>query len=202
MFRWNAARMNRRVARPVEPQALRLGIGRAPGPAALADTVCSVAGRQNAGRGVDVDTKFKYVCDAYSIEYSGSEEFLESRLPAIVREFADLSDKMARVPRKELEEEANNALPGLAVFLNEQPDQSQVNKFLAAAAWLQLSQGKNELRTGDVTEAIREHHHIPPGNSSDCLSKNIKKGYCQKLAKNPIRFQVTSAGMARLGLSV
>ena len=150
-----------------------------------------------------MDTTFKYVCDAYSVEYSGSEEFLESRLPELVRDLTNLSNEAITAPHKDADTGRNNsALPGLSVFLTELKEKTQVNKFLATAAWLQLSRGLEDMRTGDVARAMREHRHTPPTNSSDCLGKNVRKGYCQTLGRNPIRFHVTSEGMAQLGLPV
>ncbi|MCB0045982.1 MAG: hypothetical protein KDD92_11160 [Caldilineaceae bacterium] len=68
----------------------------------------------------------------------------------------------------------------LATFLKEKNASSpQVNKFLATAIWLH-ARGKRYLSTKDVTEALRNAQQSRLSNASDCLNKNVGKGFCEK----------------------
>ena len=55
----------------------------------------------------------------------------------------------------------------------------QLKKFLATAVWLS-AKSDGLLTTSDVTQALRESHQKRLSNASDCLSKNVAKGFCQK----------------------
>ena len=148
-----------------------------------------------------MDTTLKFECDAFSIEFSGSEEFLESRLPEIVRELTSLSQVTASGESTGADtEQQSSDVPGLPAVLNGLSQKTQVNRFLAAAAWLQASKGIEKMRTGDVFRVMREHRQSPPKNCSDCLTKNVRKGYCEILSQKPIRFQVTADGMEKAKL--
>ncbi len=148
-----------------------------------------------------MDTTLKFECDSFSIEFSGSEEFLESRLPAIVHELTSLSQPSgAAGPLEGNDEQPSANVPGLSAVLNGLSEGTQVNKFLAAAAWLQASRQTEQMRTGDVSRAMRKQRQIPPKNCSDCLNKNVQKGFCEILSRKPIRFQVTAEGMEKVRL--
>jgi hypothetical protein len=56
---------------------------------------------------------------------------------------------------------------------------NQVNRFLATAIWL-YARGNKMLTTRDVTKALRDNQQPRLTNSSDCLNKNVSKGFCEK----------------------
>lgn len=85
-------------------------------------------------------------------------------------------------------------LAGFLAAKNAKSDKTR--KFLAAALWLQDSQGKDRLTTGDVTKAVNDNMQGPLGNASQSLTNNTKKGLCAKEGKS---FYVTEEGRAEIG---
>lgn len=83
----------------------------------------------------------------------------------------------------------------LPAFLSEkQATKTQVKKFLATAIWLD-AKGQKRLQTGDVRKALKESSQTPLSNPSQCLNKNLSKGYCAKDGK---QFFVTDDGRNNL----
>lgn len=84
----------------------------------------------------------------------------------------------------------------LSTFLREKDATTNQNKkFLATAVWLE-AKGKNRLTTSDVNGAIKDNSQKRLGNASDCLNRNVNKGYCEKDGKE---FFVTQEGKDSLG---
>jgi hypothetical protein len=73
---------------------------------------------------------------------------------------------------------------------------NQVRKFLATAAWLHDTEGKNRLATKDVPVALNSHNQGKLTNPAECLNQNVGKGHCVKDGKT---FYVTPDGRASLG---
>lgn len=85
----------------------------------------------------------------------------------------------------------------LATFLKEKNAQkNQPDKFLAAAIWLE-SKGQTRLKTADVSSALKSANQTKLANPSDCLNKNVSKGYCEKDGKE---FFVTQQGKDAMGI--
>ncbi|ARB44675.1 hypothetical protein [Alloalcanivorax xenomutans] len=81
---------------------------------------------------------------------------------------------------KPMGEDSNIASKSLAIFLKEKNATSdQTKKFLATAVWLE-SKGNNRMKTGDVTKALKDSNQTRLGNASQCLSNNLKHGYCER----------------------
>lgn len=79
----------------------------------------------------------------------------------------------------------------LPTFLNEKgAAKSQVKKFLATAVWLE-SKGRSRISPKEVTQALKDANQSRLGNPSDCLAKNIAKGYCERDGRE---FFVTQEG--------
>lgn len=79
----------------------------------------------------------------------------------------------------------------LATFLKENKATSnQMRKFIATAVWLE-AKGKNRLTTGDISKALTDSKQTRLGNPTDCLNKNVTKGFCEKVGKE---FFVTEDG--------
>lgn len=87
------------------------------------------------------------------------------------------------------------AQKALAAFLKEKnATRNQLKKFLATAVWLE-AKGHPKMTTGDVTKALKDSSQSRLGNPSDCLSKNVQKGYCEKDGR---QFFVTEEGKTSL----
>ncbi len=77
---------------------------------------------------------------------------------------------------------------------------NQIRKFLATAVWLQDRNNGLDVKTADVTKALRDSRQNSLTNAAECLNKNVGKGFCEKTASG---FFVTSEGKASLiGLKV
>ena len=80
----------------------------------------------------------------------------------------------------------------LATFLKvKNVGSNQIQRFLATAIWL-TGRGQKDLVTSDVTTALKDNHQPKLNNPSDCLLKNIGKGFCEKKGKG---FFVTPDGL-------
>lgn len=144
------------------------------------------------------------------VEFSGegAPDWLSSQLDKIlekVPEFLKIGlanpEISGKTPNQEEElrkKGSEKTPPNLAVFLKEKDATTkQVRKFLATAAFLQLT-GKNRINTEDVTEALRKANQTKLNNASDCLNQNVQKGFCEKDANNS--FFVTSHGYEDLNI--
>ena len=67
----------------------------------------------------------------------------------------------------------------------------QRRKFLGTAVWLQLN-GKQLIKTKEVTDALRMARQIKITNPSHQLNQNISQGFCQKEGNG---FYVTPEGV-------
>jgi hypothetical protein len=68
----------------------------------------------------------------------------------------------------------------LPSFLNEKGAlKNQTKKFLATAVWLE-AKGKTRIKTTDVGRALKDSNQSRLANPSDCLNKNVSKGFCEK----------------------
>jgi hypothetical protein len=85
----------------------------------------------------------------------------------------------------------------LAAFLKlKNATTNQTKKFLATAKWLHDRDKKDRLTTGDVTKALADNQQSRLGNASDCLNKNVAKGFSEKDGNG---FYVTEEGRAEVG---
>lgn len=74
-------------------------------------------------------------------------------------------------------------------------DTIQNQRFLATAGWLWL-RGDRVLTTSAVTKALRDNQQKRLGNPSDCLNKNVGRGFCEKTNDG---FFITPEGWKHLG---
>jgi hypothetical protein len=89
-----------------------------------------------------------------------------------------------------------NHSPSLASYLKDKnADRNQLVRFLATACWLRR-RGRKDISTSDVSKMLSEHHQKRLANPSDCLNKNVAKGFCEKKGK---LFFVTPEGLRTLG---
>jgi hypothetical protein len=80
----------------------------------------------------------------------------------------------------------------LPTFLQEtNSTTNQVRKFLATAIWLQDKNNDAEIKTADVTKALRDSRQNRLTNAADSLNQNVGKGFCEKTGSG---FFVTGEG--------
>lgn len=140
-----------------------------------------------------------------SIDFCGEGE--EKWLAAQLDKVLDRAPELLMVAPKDSEPEAGNGGNGdesppaasakvsLAKFLDQKnAAKKQIERFLATAEWLTI-RGTSKMSTGDVTKALKDNHQPRLANPSDCLNKNVSKGYCEKDGR---KFFVTPEGRKSL----
>lgn len=143
-------------------------------------------------------TKIKIKVGDVEIDYEGSETFLTGKIPEFVSKLTKIcGNGAADGASKNGKGKVNPTGPGpLGSFLaSKDAKNSQKKRFLATAEWLHRK-GKKRLKTGDVATALRDNSQTRLGNPSDCLSKNIGSGHCDKDGRE---FFVTDEGREHLG---
>ena len=146
-----------------------------------------------------------------SFEGEGSEEWLTEQLDKILdraEDIADMAPKLLPPPAnvdsngqdttgQDTEGLAHVAKQSLVSFLKDKNALStQTDKFLVTAIWLQ-ARGKKQLKTSDVTQALRDASQGRLGNASDCLAQNLRKGFCERDGQE---FFVTQEGYDSVGI--
>ena len=141
------------------------------------------------------------------IQFSGegSPSWLEKQLDKILSKsdmFLKLSSSLTNksVPVMALSNDLKNneiVTQALGTFLkNKNATSNQTLKFLVTSIWLE-AKGKNRLKTSDVTDALKKANQSKLGNASECLNKNLSKGFCEKDGND---FYITDEGRSSLGL--
>ena len=141
--------------------------------------------------------KIRIKAGSIKVAYEGPEEFLDSKLPKLISEVTTLAEQIpagSDNSNSNGDTESRTPVP-LASFLKEKKATSQARRFLATAEWLHQT-GRERIETKDVTKALRESNQKKLGNASDCLSRNISKGFCDRDGKE---FFVTEDGRNSLG---
>ena len=138
-------------------------------------------------------TKMRIRVGNVEVEYEGPDSFLTKKLPDLIVRLSKIDVE----PSKDNGGEPRGRRPGtLAAFIkSKNAFNPQTKRFLATAQWLHL-QGKKSLRTTDVTGALKKHQQGRLTNASDCLNKNVNKGFCEKDGSD---FDVTDDGRNELG---
>lgn len=152
------------------------------------------------------EARIEFTIGAISFVGEGDKDWVAAQLDKILekapeliklapkRQIAEMapSDSHPTIQMQQDDSIAQQTLPG---FLQEKGAMKpQVRKFLATAIWL-MAKGKDRLTTSDVTQAVRESKQRRLSNASDCLNKNVAKGYCEKDGKE---FFVTQEGKGSL----
>lgn len=137
-------------------------------------------------------TKVRIKVGSIEVDYEGSEDFLDSKLPKLISDVTTLAEKVpAESEGSDSNENTESGTPStLASFLKEKRADSQARRFLATAQWLHLK-GPKRIKTSDVTKALRDSNQKRLGNASECLNQNVSKGFCEKEGKE---FFVTDEG--------
>lgn len=152
------------------------------------------------------EARIEFTIGSMSFVGEGEKEWVSDQLDKILEKASELS--RISLPQDDIQEQTptsqaietvqgNNAIASeiLPIFLQEKDAaKNQIKKFLATSVWL-MAKGKNRLTTGDVTQALRESNQTRLKNASDCLNKNVGKGFCEKDGKE---FFVTQEGSESL----
>lgn len=90
---------------------------------------------------------------------------------------------------------SNNVTENLSTFLRKRDAvDKQRRKFLGTAVWLQQN-GKQLIKTKEVTDALRAARQVKITNPSHQLNQNISQGFCQKEGNG---FYVTPEGVENI----
>jgi hypothetical protein len=57
--------------------------------------------------------------------------------------------------------------------------ENQSKKLLATAVWLH-GKGSRRLKTGEITQALRDNNQARLGNASQCLANNVSQGFIER----------------------
>ena len=146
--------------------------------------------------------KVSFKLGAMEFVGEGSETWVASQLDKILQKAAEI--KVPAEPKVPNVSAANNGKQfsangtTLAKFLQDhKATTNQTQRFLATAAWL-IGRGQTSVSSGDVAKALKDNHQNRLSNASDCLNKNVGKGFCEKDGK---QFFLTPEGLAQLGMN-
>lgn len=122
----------------------------------------------------------------------GQQEWLSEQLDKVIDNFGkgeqpkrkiktDQSEKANKIDQDDPSESLNDIYSvNLSTFLrNQGATSNQRLKFLATAAWLARN-NENNLKTIEVTKALKESRQPSLSNAADCLNRNVRQGYCEK----------------------
>lgn len=137
------------------------------------------------------EARIEFTVGAVSFTGEGDKDWVASQLDKILGRAPELvkltpQEQVTEVPTSESQQptqpwqdDAIAQMPLPSLLREKGASTNQLNKFLATAVWL-TAQGRTPLTTRDVTEALKESSQSRLGNASDCLNKNVAKGYCEK----------------------
>lgn len=149
------------------------------------------------------EAKIEIKVGTFSFTGEGTEKWLSGELDKLLTKLPELVEI---APPENKDDDAgagakvkkNGKLGTLANFLRDKTaTDSQVKKFLATAAWLHDTTGKDRLTTGEVKNALRKANQPKVNNPSDALNQNVGKGHAEKDGGS---FFITDPGRASLGL--
>ena len=149
--------------------------------------------------------EIKVSCGGFELEYRGDEQFAKESLCSLVAEIKNviLTGEESQNSDATQDGESNGKMK-LPTFMENLEKQSERNsleyrKFLVTSAWLQLN-GKDRIKTSDVSAALRNSKINRLSNPSDCLATNIRYGHCERVEDNG--FIVTRTGLQDLELDL
>ena len=150
--------------------------------------------------------KIEFTLGSITFSGEGEETWLATQLDKIIESAPDLISivpatqvvsQLSAVTTEQVSESpdtviASQTLPNFLKSKN--ASKSGLQKFLATAVWLH-AKGEQRISTIDVTKALKDSNQTRLGNASDCLNKNVSKGYIEKDGK---QFFVTDEGKRSL----
>jgi hypothetical protein len=144
-------------------------------------------------------TKIRVKVGDVEVDYEGPESYLDKKLPEFISQLSKFSAHTSGDKGKPggggAKRDAEE--PGsLAIFLQKHGGaKSHEHRFLLTAQWLHL-RGVENLTTADVSKALRDNHQSRLANPSDCLNRNVRRGFCEKTQTG---FFVTEEGSKAVG---
>jgi len=136
--------------------------------------------------------KIEFHIGEISFVGEGQQDWLSEQLDKVIENFGhvkDIETSQNNGPTdNKLDEENHDSSnsqesiydSNLSIFIrNLNATTNQRLKFLATAAWL-AKNDENNLKTIDVTKALRESKQTSLTNASDCLNQNVSQGFCEK----------------------
>ncbi len=149
------------------------------------------------------DAKVEVEVGQFRFSGEGEQQWLAQQMDKILRSAESLTRLAPPKARTEPNVgcEVNDAAPqmtgeALPHFLTRTKATSQVDRYLATAEWLHRKEYE-QVKTRDVTKALKDARQNRLSNPADCLGKNTTKGHCVKDGKS---FYVTPEGRKHLGL--
>ena len=143
--------------------------------------------------------KIELTIDNLSFAGEGDQDWLDQQINKLLDVVSrKRPDNPVGGDLPKLEEKQNGTAPSesLASYLKtKSADTVQVQRFLATAGWLH-HRGVVPLTTGGVTKALRDNQQKRLGNPSDCLNKNVGRGFCEKTDDG---FHILPEGWGQLG---
>jgi hypothetical protein len=147
------------------------------------------------------EARIEFTIGAVSFVGEGEKDWVAAQLDKILEKAPDLVRLAPRRQPTKIADQAQQHKPmqanseiaqkTLPAFLKEKgATKNQIKKFLATAVLLE-AKGQSRVSTRDVTSALKASNQSRLANSSDCLNKNVTKGYCEKDGK---QFFVTQDG--------
>ena len=81
-------------------------------------------------------------------------------------------------------------------FFRSKKPQTEADKVLVIAYYIEIYEGRSPFTTRDVREAFRRAREALPKNLSDCIARNVKKGYIKEVdrKKKIIKWALTKSG--------
>ena len=113
----------------------------------------------------------------------GDQDWLDQQIDKLIdtvsrRQINDPVDEDSSSSESKSQEAVTTG--SLVSYLRAKGDETvQVQRFLSTAAWL-YHRGRKDLTTSSVTKALRDNQQKRLGNPSDCLNKNVTRGFCEK----------------------
>jgi hypothetical protein len=152
---------------------------------------------------VMADAKIEIKVGSFVFSGEGTEKWLSGELEKLLVKIPELVDV---APANRDSDDAGTGGGGtknkgkvgtLSAFLKEKNATSnQVKKFLATAAWLHDSTGRDRLATKEVKNALKKANQGKLTNPANSLNQNVGKGHCEKDGGS---FFVTEPGRTSLG---
>ena len=144
-------------------------------------------------------SEISFSLGSLSFSGSGSEAWLSEQLQVVIEAARELDVSPTVVSHDDApnNEHGQPFTEPLATYLKKlNADTVQNRKFLATADWLRRRE-QTQIKTADVTTALKNAQQKRLGNASECLNANVSKGFCEK---NGSYFYVTPEGLKDLGV--
>ena len=149
--------------------------------------------------------KIEFTLGSIRFSGEGDETWVSEQLDKILEKAPDLIKiapeiqaitQPAPVVSPQVSASSDDAISSqtLQNFLRAKDARSGLRKFLATAIWLH-AKGNPRLATADVSKVLRDTSQSRLANASDCLTKNVSKGYIEKQGR---QFFVTDEGRESL----